>query len=75
MESFSSIKLFQGVPFAKAGMFYRPQASGDVLPARSWDCAQVWSKARSLGGHLGAISLLRVFSAKAGLEEIGQICA
>lgn len=40
------------------------------MPAGSWDCAQAWSKAGSLGGHLGAIPLFRVFSGKVGLGEV-----
>ena len=29
------------------------------MPARSWDCAQVWSKAKLLGGHLGGLAPLQ----------------
>lgn len=31
------------------------------MPARSWGCAQVWSKVRSLGRHLGATCFAHSF--------------
>lgn len=44
------------------------------MPARSWGCAQVWSKVRSLGRDLGATqgTLLKVFSVGVQLREVGQ---
>lgn len=42
------------------------------MPARSWGCAQVWSKVRSLGRDLDNTLLLKVFSVAVHLGEVGQ---
>lgn len=42
------------------------------MPARSWGCAQVWSKVRSLGRDLNNTLLLKVFSVGVQLGEVGQ---
>jgi hypothetical protein len=42
----------------KAGRFYRPQARGDHMSARSWDYTKVLSEHGHLGGHLGRLAML-----------------